>query len=82
MIFIVAWPWHLHGSLHQVHVYALTSSQIARGENMNFSTCAALEFRDEAEAAFILCRCQFIGSGSRISLCDILETRILCRLWA
>ncbi len=74
MVFVISWAWNLHRSLHQVHIDALTSSQVALGEKVEFSTCATLVFRYEAESTLVLSCGQLICTWPGITFSEVLET--------
>jgi hypothetical protein len=73
MVLVVAWSWYLHGSLHHVHINALTSGKVALGKDMDLGASAALILGDEAEATLVLCSRELVGSGAWEALCYVLE---------
>jgi hypothetical protein len=73
MVLVVAWAWHLHGSLHHDHINSLTSGEVARGKDVDLGASAALILGNEAEAALVLCGRHLVGSGAWEALCYVLE---------
>jgi len=73
MVLVVAWAWHLHGSLHHDHINALTPGEVARGKDVDLGASAALILGNEAESALVLCGRHLVGSGAWETLCYVLE---------
>jgi len=73
MVLVVAWSWHLHRSLHHVHIDALTSGEVALGKDMELRASATLILGNKAETALVLCSRHLVGSGTWEALCYVLE---------
>ncbi len=82
MVLVVARPWDLHGTAHQVHIDTLARVVVARSDGVDLCTGAALIFGDEAEAILILSGIEFIGAGAREMFGKVLEAAILSGLWS
>ena len=72
MVFIVAGAWHLHGPSHQVHVNSLGRIRIGTGYDLRPSAALVLGYK--AKTVFVFSRSEFVGTGSRVALGEILET--------
>lgn len=73
MVLVVAWSWHLHGSLHHVHIDALTSCEVARGKDMDLRASATFILGNKAETALVFSSRHLVGTGTWESLCYVLE---------